>query len=731
MVAAAVLVEIGLLPGPLRHHVGLVLARLQRATEDEGGALVEHGLVSGGVQIEPGDPGEPEQVVREPGPDPAARGRVPPVEHVALRELVGRVFQDLAPEPGRVEPDQRHGVLELVTEAKRAARLVERGPAVEPTADVLVRQPAVHHEVQRRGGRADAYAAQQPTPRRPGALQRGDHGLSAPVGSDQLQGGVTRRCLAQQQRALDRLTGGQIQAALEGGAGVLGVRRASRQADGLPERGGRGDVAIPAQEGGSVGGDPDGLAFPGRDHDRERHVPGEVLAGGVPDQDRPQVRTELCFQRRCRLRPRRPEDPLEIAEHGEPPGLVSPVGDAQADQLHRVIRRHEQPDVVAQALAFVAVVAVAEPMPCLVRAVTRHRAGQRRPVLAALLVTQVERLAVAVAHRVVRPRRETVETAVATPAEAGARLGGHEPDGLVRDDVDPRQGRERPHAGTGAEQDHILVASLAEAAVPVEEAQRLIRRSNLPGREGGRPPRRTGEAVESQDALGIRRSGPDGSPGLAPRGVQRRSRRGRCSECGRRGHRVDPVEPGGQHCRERAFLARFEGQLAAQAEDRVQHVADAPRERRSRVQRPGRGHGAAAAQEDHPVRLEGRRGGHRVIRNQQVDDAHGVVFGAAGPAVGRQRLEHRVVRRLDEELGERRMARERRRVIERDRHAGGDLEMAHGGAAVGQRQATQLRRARDRHRYLQHGQDAVILTADPGQGATERGVPLGSAQRRL
>src|SRR6266446_9154407 len=57
----------------------------------------------------------------------AARG-VPPVEHVALDELMRSVEDDLGTREVGPGVDQRGGVLELVAKAERAARLIERRP---------------------------------------------------------------------------------------------------------------------------------------------------------------------------------------------------------------------------------------------------------------------------------------------------------------------------------------------------------------------------------------------------------------------------------------------------------------------------------------------------------------------------------------------------------------------------------------------------------------------------
>src|SRR5688572_10445166 len=68
----------------------------------------------------------------------------------------------------------------------------------------------------------------------------------------------------------------------------------------------------------------------------------------------------------------------------------------------------------------------------------------RRPELARVVVTQIERLARRIPHRVVAPGRQAVAVAVLGPGEAWAQLGGDEPERRVRDHVRPWRWRDRP-----------------------------------------------------------------------------------------------------------------------------------------------------------------------------------------------------------------------------------------------------------------------------------------------
>ena len=97
---------------------------------------------------------------------------MPPVLDVALGELAGRGPQQLLPRQVRPCRRQRHDVLELVAEAVRAARLVERRPRPEPAGQRLVEQPAVEQDVHRPVGRPDLDRGHQVVPPRPHRAQR-------------------------------------------------------------------------------------------------------------------------------------------------------------------------------------------------------------------------------------------------------------------------------------------------------------------------------------------------------------------------------------------------------------------------------------------------------------------------------------------------------------------------------------------------------------------------------
>src|SRR5690349_20813997 len=75
--------------------VSFMLTRFQRLPIEKGNFLLQNGAVTCYVHIMGGDERQPEQVVRTACADAAPPGRMPPVEHVALFELMGRRLQDV------------------------------------------------------------------------------------------------------------------------------------------------------------------------------------------------------------------------------------------------------------------------------------------------------------------------------------------------------------------------------------------------------------------------------------------------------------------------------------------------------------------------------------------------------------------------------------------------------------------------------------------------------------
>ena len=130
--ADAVLVES---PALARHRgltVGLRLAGRERGRFQEGHRHVEHGLITGELQVVGHRVREPQQIVGAAAPHAPAGMLVPPVLHVPFDELVGGAAQQVRAEEVRPRESERHHILQLVAEAVCAARLEEAGAAPQP-----------------------------------------------------------------------------------------------------------------------------------------------------------------------------------------------------------------------------------------------------------------------------------------------------------------------------------------------------------------------------------------------------------------------------------------------------------------------------------------------------------------------------------------------------------------------------------------------------------------------
>src|SRR3954471_11936924 len=95
-----------------------------------------------------------------------------PVDYVPFRELLRSVENYLLAGDGRVHPDQVDRVLKLVTEAERAARLVEAAPGPDSLGKRLVLHP-IKVTVKCRIARLDLNSVHQLEPPLPGGVECG------------------------------------------------------------------------------------------------------------------------------------------------------------------------------------------------------------------------------------------------------------------------------------------------------------------------------------------------------------------------------------------------------------------------------------------------------------------------------------------------------------------------------------------------------------------------------
>ena len=419
--AAAVLVEIGCDTRPARREERFVLARAERARGEERNTLGEDRAVACCFDVLRGCVRQPQQVVRKTRAQPAARWRMPPVQHVAFDELVRGVEQDLLPRERRIHGEERQRVLELIAESECAAGLIEGRARPQPAGQRLIGEPAVHHQVDRRERRLDSQAG---VALRPECARLGLQLLDGPRRAQppQLDAHSTGRArLAQHhgdvaraarwERELDALG----EAGIESGPGTAVERLAGR------ERRRSARTAAAPQERLAIGGEAQPLPGRAAQRGREGHSIARAPERDAAREERARCRVAPCDDRAA-ARGLGAEHEARVRCERKPPRPAVAVGDADARQLEARMRRHDDQRVHLEAAARVAEAAVAEAVAGLVRVGAGARTGQRRPDVAARLVPHVESLAMRIAHWIVRPRRQAMLAAVTRPCAARAGL---------------------------------------------------------------------------------------------------------------------------------------------------------------------------------------------------------------------------------------------------------------------------------------------------------------------
>jgi hypothetical protein len=107
---------------PLFHRswkgiVHLVLPLFERRRIEVGRSAVEDRAITRPADGLSENPGEPEEVIRTSGPDPAIRPGVPPVKNVALQKLSLRSLDEVFLCQSRIEGEKSIYILELVAKS--------------------------------------------------------------------------------------------------------------------------------------------------------------------------------------------------------------------------------------------------------------------------------------------------------------------------------------------------------------------------------------------------------------------------------------------------------------------------------------------------------------------------------------------------------------------------------------------------------------------------------------
>src|ERR1035437_2729038 len=141
--AGAMLEQGGGLVGDGRMEEAVMLPCLQRLAFQERDQLIENDHISGCTNIMRDRVGAPCPIVRDARAHPLTGMRQPPMLYVTLDKLPRRRAQQVLARHHRARGGESHAVLQLVTEAIGAARLVEGGSRPDAARNRLVEQPAV------------------------------------------------------------------------------------------------------------------------------------------------------------------------------------------------------------------------------------------------------------------------------------------------------------------------------------------------------------------------------------------------------------------------------------------------------------------------------------------------------------------------------------------------------------------------------------------------------------
>ena len=382
--------------------------------------LVEHGRVAGRREVLGDHERQPVAVVGDVRAHASARERLPPVQHVALGELVARGLDDLLAHEVGPRDEQREAVLQLVAEAVRA-RATGRSPC-GPTAGTRSPGRAAWPLTIRSScssGVSTCDRAEQVAPE-VGAARRGRRrrALRLAVARDELARLLERGGLAEQEADLGRLARRELDRGHAAHRSCRGSGPRSRRAPcgpSPPDRpAGRCGRRTPCGSRSSE--------CSGRSHARNAQRPGKsrlrwLCAVSISVSASNHVTTSCCARER--------ESPSTHSTNcvtESVRGAVTGVGEPQAADAHGVLGGDEPVELVGDAVRLVleadAALAVADDVG-LGRA---HGQRRRAPELAGLLVADVDRFAAAVGDRVVVPRGDAVLVAVERPRAADAGL---------------------------------------------------------------------------------------------------------------------------------------------------------------------------------------------------------------------------------------------------------------------------------------------------------------------
>ncbi len=184
----AVLVQTGRFFRPAGQIVIRVLLRVYRAAFDEVDGFVQHPGVPGVQNVAARRQRQPQIIIRTVRAHAPARGGMPPMLDISLRELTGRAAEQVLAHEAWLCVDERHHVLQLVAETEGAPRLVVSAPCPKTARERLVEEPPVGQHVEGLVGRFHIDCAESVVPILPHRFERAARGSRSPKAMHQVPG---------------------------------------------------------------------------------------------------------------------------------------------------------------------------------------------------------------------------------------------------------------------------------------------------------------------------------------------------------------------------------------------------------------------------------------------------------------------------------------------------------------------------------------------------------------
>ncbi len=384
-----------------------MLTGLQRFRMQEGNVLVQDGAVTGHAYIMRCHKWEPEQVVRAARADAAPRGRMPPVQHVTLLELMGCRLEDVLAHQVRANVNVGHHVLKLVTKPVGAAGLIKRGPAPEAAGERLIQKPAIQKNVHARVRGLYPGLFQDLIPECFDTLPRGLHILDVFEVTNQSPCIFTVCTLPDQKSDLFGFARLQPEQGLQYSTWIVSGFQARGESDTF--QGSRTGVTPEiSQKLRAIRRHARGLACACQ----KGHALSEI---GVVSISRQQgKRRGIKFRRDVsrRVFPRAAEHPFRVIGYVDAPHLFGRILKLKLDNFHGFVRHDKNRHILKQSMAGMLESRIARSMTDEIWRIGPRRQRRRRPDLPGILITQVNRLRRGITDGVITPGREAILAAV-------------------------------------------------------------------------------------------------------------------------------------------------------------------------------------------------------------------------------------------------------------------------------------------------------------------------------